>query len=859
MAYVAATSLIASVLSAVGPAPAHASPIALPSLVDDGVYPYPDAAAILAEQNVELISGDGHIVLADCTTPPVGDIGLVKVYTTDEAIGAGEIGRVCFKVLASSGTLNLRVPGVYEIRGDGQRTGTGHEVTAELEDGTGEEITVEVDPDGSTPVGLGGDPTASPTMLLQLRVGPAAAPVTGSQTPVGKIASADRMCTATLVTPSWVLSAASCFAADPNQPQLAESAPAGPTHVAFPGHAAVAVNLLIPRWGRDVMLARLATPITGITPLALADTAAPTGTALTAVGYGRDTEWTTDQQQSPQITFTGSTPNTLTAGSGPLVCAGMAGAPVLDAGKVAAVLSQAGQAGCLGVTATDTSVTAARIDDLAAWFSAITTNTADHSWTLAGMPNGAISGSPVTTTVADTGNAPTAVPMTATSGATWTTGGTYSPAIEFNGTNGLLKANGPAVSTNADFTLSAWVKPNAGGGTVLSQDGSAIRGVNASPGFRLAVNGSDNSWSFSMAHGPQLSTGWDFAHTAPGTAPTGVWSHVVVTYNAARRVAIVYVDGVNLGSLTHATPWNASGPFRVGAWFMGETVTAGFFNGQVSQVQTWNSVTTQPTKVEHDLNGDGWPDLAAADTSGNLWLYPGTSGTGLDTLASGPGTGGPGGDTATRVQIKTGFTGYRWSISDWDVDGLADLLTIDASGNLDFHKNLGLFGTATLAAPVRLSAGWTNYLFGVGNADTDPHPDHVGIATATGKMYFYPQGTGKIEVKAAGFGANYRVYVADFNDDSRGDVITINPSGIMHLHANTGGTGLAMFGTAAQIGTGWSPFKATVFDLSHDGKPDVIAQGSDGNVWLYGHTASGWVGPTKIATGWNTANITSIG
>lgn len=133
-------------------------------------YGYPNAEQILAEQNVKLISGDGHILLADCATSPEGDIGLLKVYTTDEQIGADGIGRVCFKVRAPYGFLNLEVPGVYEIRGDGLRTGTGHEVTAELRADDGEEVAVEVDPDGSTQVGLGADPEASPTMLLRLTV-----------------------------------------------------------------------------------------------------------------------------------------------------------------------------------------------------------------------------------------------------------------------------------------------------------------------------------------------------------------------------------------------------------------------------------------------------------------------------------------------------------------------------------------------------------------------------------------------------------------------------------------------------------------------------------------------------------------
>ncbi|MFF0250794.1 S1 family peptidase [Streptosporangium sandarakinum] len=138
------------------------------SIVED--YSYPAAAEILATQNVRLISGDGHILLVDCATAPQGDIGLLKVYTTEEPIGADGIGRVCFKVSAPSGWLNLEVPGVYEIRGDGLRTGKGHEVTAELKNDEGDEVTVECDPDGSTQVGMGADPQAPPTTLLRLTV-----------------------------------------------------------------------------------------------------------------------------------------------------------------------------------------------------------------------------------------------------------------------------------------------------------------------------------------------------------------------------------------------------------------------------------------------------------------------------------------------------------------------------------------------------------------------------------------------------------------------------------------------------------------------------------------------------------------
>ncbi|MGN9914128.1 S1 family peptidase [Phytohabitans sp. LJ34] len=131
-------------------------------------YLYPNADRILAEMNVRLISGDGHIVLADCADQPSAGVGLIEVYTT-ENVASGHV--VCFRVRSATGILNLELPGVFEIRGDGQTEGTGHEVTAELIGDDGQEVTVELDPDGSTQVGVGVDENNSPTTLLRLTAG----------------------------------------------------------------------------------------------------------------------------------------------------------------------------------------------------------------------------------------------------------------------------------------------------------------------------------------------------------------------------------------------------------------------------------------------------------------------------------------------------------------------------------------------------------------------------------------------------------------------------------------------------------------------------------------------------------------
>ncbi|MEV4599414.1 hypothetical protein AB0K15_18630 [Amycolatopsis sp. NPDC049253] len=135
------------------------------TLVED--FSYPGAAQIKDEYGVVLTSGDGHILFADCATDQGLGKGLLQVYTT-EFIGANGEGMLCFKVTASAGYLNLLVPAVYEIRGDGSSSEQGHKVKADLTTDSGEHSTVEVRPIGSTPVGIGDDPNNAPTTLLRL-------------------------------------------------------------------------------------------------------------------------------------------------------------------------------------------------------------------------------------------------------------------------------------------------------------------------------------------------------------------------------------------------------------------------------------------------------------------------------------------------------------------------------------------------------------------------------------------------------------------------------------------------------------------------------------------------------------------
>ncbi|MEJ2851811.1 MULTISPECIES: hypothetical protein [unclassified Saccharothrix] len=138
-------------------------------LVED--FAYPNADRILAEDNVKLISGDGHILYVPCAQQPVNGIGLMEVRSTDLSIGPDEDGLICFKVTASSGYLTLLVPDVFEIRGDGFGSTAGHKGTAVVRSESGEQRTVDIKPNESQQVGIG-VPGGSPDTLLRLEVKP---------------------------------------------------------------------------------------------------------------------------------------------------------------------------------------------------------------------------------------------------------------------------------------------------------------------------------------------------------------------------------------------------------------------------------------------------------------------------------------------------------------------------------------------------------------------------------------------------------------------------------------------------------------------------------------------------------------
>ncbi|MFJ6777075.1 trypsin-like serine protease, partial [Kitasatospora sp. NPDC091257] len=185
-----------------------------------------------------------------------------------------------------------------------------------------------------------------------------------------------RGCTGVLIDQYWLLSAASCFADDPAQPQtLADGAPKWNT-TATVGAKSVQVVELVKAEGRDLVMARLATPVDGVTPLDVG-TAAPTaGQSLRVSGFGRTkAEWVPDKAHTGAFSLdtVSATGVGITGTGGAAVCKGDTGAPVVrevnGKAELVAVASRSWQGGCLGVPAaeTRTGAFATRVDDLGMW------------------------------------------------------------------------------------------------------------------------------------------------------------------------------------------------------------------------------------------------------------------------------------------------------------------------------------------------------------------------------------------------------------------------------------------------------------------------------------------------------------
>ncbi|MFE7809569.1 FG-GAP repeat domain-containing protein [Streptomyces sp. NPDC057430] len=290
-----------------------------------------------------------------------------------------------------------------------------------------------------------------------------------------------------------------------------------------------------------------------------------------------------------------------------------------------------------------------------------------------------------------------------------------------------------------------------------------------------------------------------------------------------------------------------------------------------------------------DNNGDGWADLIARDTAGTLWFYAGR--------------GDKSGPFAARVKIGGGWNIYNqiFPVGDDNGDGNGELLARDTAGTLWYYRGKG---DGTLAARVRSSdpGGWDGIpqFGGAGNNPVLGNKEGVFARDKAGTMFWYgsrttgkltprsqygdtggwagaafthlsslnPDGSsdlaqvfqGGLYIEGNYIGGGWGVYntlvgTGDLSGDGKGDLLARDGSGTLYLYRGNGyGTA---FASRVKVGTGWGVYNKIVGagDYTGDGRADIVARTSGGDLYVYAGTgvaATPFKARVKVGGGWNT-------
>lgn len=158
-ALVAAAVICLTTATGTTPAPAAGAYTAPAPIADEAPgyavedFTYPGADKILADQGITLKRGDGHIVLAACSS----DEGFIRVLARSKP-------EICFRATGTSGYLSMEIPSVYGVKGGDESAQVDLTVDDETE-------TYDVDPGTWTAVGESADPEAREWMLMEIRTG----------------------------------------------------------------------------------------------------------------------------------------------------------------------------------------------------------------------------------------------------------------------------------------------------------------------------------------------------------------------------------------------------------------------------------------------------------------------------------------------------------------------------------------------------------------------------------------------------------------------------------------------------------------------------------------------------------------
>ncbi|MFI9150668.1 FG-GAP repeat domain-containing protein [Streptomyces sp. NPDC053367] len=247
----------------------------------------------------------------------------------------------------------------------------------------------------------------------------------------------------------------------------------------------------------------------------------------------------------------------------------------------------------------------------------------------------------------------------------------------------------------------------------------------------------------------------------------------------------------------------------------------------------------------HDQGGYSFGELVTLNSSGALSLHY-THGKGTFDWRSSA-SGWPSGTVAV-------------PFGDMGKDRCAEMLMRMPTGELRRYNGRCGYSYAPSNSHASLGTGWNAYsvLTTPGDLTGDKRPDLLARRTSTGDVYLFANdGAGKLKagVKiAAGWGIYTKVVGAgDLTGDGVGDVLARDRAGNLWRYDGTGtGTLKGRVKVAANWGATYNAVVG-VGDITGDGKNDLVARDTAGNLWRQtGNGKGSFAARVKIATGWQT-------
>jgi len=315
---------------------------------------------------------------------------------------------------------------------------------------------------------------------------------------------------------------------------------------------------------------------------------------------------------------------------------------------------------------------------------------------------------------------------------------------------------------------------------------------------------------------------WNATLTLTAVTPTAPVQNVMLkTYTIPSKTGVKYtVNGVVKAAGTY---WG-SGTMELKA-----EATAGY---KISGTAAW-TFTYQNTPLV--VAGD----MLALDSAGTVWNYKNKATTG-------------------RTLLVKGWSGAKkLHVTDWNADGIQDIVTQWKSGLLSVHygKANGSFSTSnTLAA-----TGWADMEISVGKVlNGNKYPNIIAKDTS-GNLWGYGNLTGSSlgqpSLMASGWQA-LQPHLIDWDKDGNMDILAKNTVTGQVLLYRMDGTGKFKVETRKVVASNWGTNTLTAIrDYYGAGTQGLFVRSADGTLYYYKTGEGVWISKVLEGTGWNSMNL----